>query len=72
MMSTNQFTQDNAPSHIDVHDPDPLFCGTAQQDDFNIRLICQPANSPYFNILDLDFFRVIQSIQYKKKTQFRT
>jgi hypothetical protein len=57
--------QDNAPSHIDVHDP--LFCEAAQQDGFDIRLICQPANSPDFNILDLGFFRAIQSIQYKKK-----
>jgi hypothetical protein len=30
--------QDNAPSHIDVHDP--LFCEAAQQDGFDIRLIC--------------------------------
>lgn len=39
---------------------------SAQQDGFDIRLICQPANSPDFNILDLGFFRAIQSIQYKK------
>jgi hypothetical protein len=56
--------QDNTPSHIDVHDP--LFCEAIQQDGFDIRLICQPANSPDFNILDC-FFRAIQSIQYKKK-----
>jgi hypothetical protein len=57
--------QDNAPSHIEVHDP--LFCEAAQRDGFGIRLICQPANSPDFNILNLGFFRAIQSILYKKK-----
>jgi hypothetical protein len=56
--------QDNAPSHIEVNDP--LFCQAAQQDGFDIRLTCQPANSPDFNILDLGFLRAIQSIQYKK------
>jgi hypothetical protein len=56
--------QDNAPSHIEVDDP--LFCEAAQQDGFDIRLKCQPANSPDFNILDLVFFGAIQSIQYKK------
>ena len=56
--------QDNTPSHVQVNDP--LFCEAAQQDGFDIRLICQPANSPDFNILDLGFFRAIQSIQYKK------
>lgn len=56
--------QDNAPSHLD-HD-DPLFREAAKQEGFDIRLICQPPNSPDFNILDLGFFRAIQSIQYKK------
>jgi len=56
--------QDNAPSHLELNDP--LFCQAAQQDGFDIRLVCQPANSPDFNILDLGFFRAIQSIQYKK------
>jgi hypothetical protein len=59
--------QDNAPSHIELGDP--LFCEAAQQDGFDIRLICQPANSPDLNILDLGFFRAIQSIQYKKKAK---
>ncbi len=56
--------QDNAPSHIELHDPQ--FCEAAMQDGFDIRLICQPPNSPDFNILDLGFFRAIQAIQYKK------
>ena len=53
--------QDNAPSHLKVDDP--IFCEAAKQEGFDIRLICQPLNSPDFNILDLGFFR---AIQYKK------
>jgi hypothetical protein len=56
--------QDNASSHIEL--VDPQFSEVARQDGFDIRLICQPPNSPDFNILDLGFFRAIQSIQYKK------
>lgn len=56
--------QDNAPSHIEFNDP--MFCEAVHQSGLDIRLICQPANSPDFNILDLGFFRAIQSIQYKK------
>jgi hypothetical protein len=59
--------QDNAPSHIKLDDP--LFCDAARQDGFDIRLICQPPNSPDFNILDLGFFRAVQSIQYKKNAK---
>ena len=46
--------QDNAPSHLKLDDP--LFCEAAKQEGFDIRLICQPPNSPDFNILDLGFF----------------
>ena len=56
--------QDNAPSHLKVDDPE--FCAAAKLGGFDIRLICQPPNSPDFNILDLGFFRAIQAIQYKK------
>ena len=59
--------QDNAPSHLKL--VDPLFCEAAKQEGFDIRLICQPANSPDFNILDLGFFRAIQAIQYKKNAK---
>jgi hypothetical protein len=47
----------------------PDFCEAAKQHGFDIRLICQPPNSPDFNILDLGFFRAIQAIQYKKNTK---
>jgi len=59
--------QDNAPSHLKLDDP--VFCEAAKQDGFDIRLICQPPNSPDFNILDLGFFRAIQAIQYKKNAK---
>ena len=59
--------QDNAPSHLEVNDP--VFCEAAKQEGFDIHLICQPPNSPDFNILDLGFFRAIQSIQYKKQAK---
>jgi hypothetical protein len=59
--------QDNAPSHLKLDDPD--FCEAAKIGGFDIRLICQPPNSPDFNILDLGFFRAIQAIQYKKNAK---
>ncbi|KAL6861666.1 hypothetical protein ACP4OV_017366 [Aristida adscensionis] len=59
--------QDNAPSHLKLDDP--VFCEAAKKHGFDIRLICQPPNSPDFNILDLGFFRAIQAIQYKKSAK---
>ncbi|XP_047961814.1 uncharacterized protein LOC125206616 [Salvia hispanica] len=56
--------QDNATPHITAMDPD--FQAAANSDGFKIQLICQPANSPDTNILDLGFFRAIQSLQYEK------
>jgi hypothetical protein len=46
--------QDNVPSHLKLDDP--VFYEAAKQEGFDIRLICQPPNSPDFNILDLGFF----------------
>ncbi|WVZ68920.1 LOW QUALITY PROTEIN: hypothetical protein U9M48_017795 [Paspalum notatum var. saurae] len=66
-MCTSQFSYNIAPTHIKVDDPQ--FLEVAKQDGFDIRLICQPANSPDFNILDLGFFRAIQAIQYKKNAK---
>ena len=48
---------------------DLVFCEAAKQEGFDICLICQPPNSLDFNILDLGFFRDIQSIQYKKQAK---
>ncbi|KAL4569941.1 hypothetical protein LXL04_025589 [Taraxacum kok-saghyz] len=39
------------------------FLEAASQDGFDIRLSFQPSNSPDLNVLDLGFFRAIQSLQ---------
>ncbi|KAH0730970.1 hypothetical protein KY289_002158 [Solanum tuberosum] len=56
--------QDNARPHIGVNDLE--FVEAAQKDGFDIRLCFQPPNSPDLNVLDLGFFRAIQSLQYQK------
>ncbi|KAL4587630.1 hypothetical protein LXL04_000502 [Taraxacum kok-saghyz] len=53
--------QDNAKPHIDVNDSE--FLEAASRDGFDIRLNFQPPNSPDLNVLDLEFFRSIQSLQ---------
>nr|GMC68321.1 Transposase, Tc1-like protein [Ipomoea batatas] len=58
--------QDNARPHISVNDA--KFLEAAQKDGFDIRLTCQPPNSPDMNVLDLGFFRAIQSLTKKKKS----
>ncbi|XP_074318911.1 uncharacterized protein LOC141655747 [Silene latifolia] len=55
--------QDNARPHIKNSDPD--FTAAANQDGWNIELSCQPPNSPDLNVLDLGFFRAIQSLQQR-------
>lgn len=55
--------QDNARTHVDPSDPE--FREAARQGGFDIRLMCQPANSPDLNVLDLGFFSAIQSLRYK-------
>ena len=52
--------QDNEKTHIDVNDPE--FVATAQCDGCDIRLTCQPPNSPDLNVLDLGFFAAIQAL----------
>lgn len=59
--------QDNARTHVPPTDPD--FLAAASQSGFDIRLTCQPPNSPDFNILDLGFFRAIQSLQQKMRAR---
>ena len=60
--------QDNARPHVSVDDPDVLRA--SQCDGFNIRLVFQPANSPDCNILDLGFFRALQSAQIFRTLQY--
>jgi hypothetical protein len=62
--STIFIQQDNAKTHIKPNDPE--FLHAAKQDGFDIRLMCQPANSPDLNVLDLGFFAAIQALQYKE------
>ena len=52
--------QDNARTHIAVDDP--AFVAAAQDDGWDIRLTCQPPNSPDLNVLDLGFFAAIQAL----------
>ncbi|XP_074290123.1 uncharacterized protein LOC141616863 [Silene latifolia] len=59
--------QDNAKPHISPKDLD--FLEVAKSDGFDMELICQPPNSPDLNILDLGFFRSIQTLQHKKSSK---
>ncbi|XP_022013709.1 uncharacterized protein LOC110913170 [Helianthus annuus] len=53
--------QDNAKPHISIDDEQ--FVQEASRGGFDIRLRFQPPNSPDLNVLDLGFFRAIQSLQ---------
>lgn len=55
--------QDNATPHVLLDDPEVVFACTA--DGWNIRMLCQPPNSPDMNVLDLGFFASIQALQYR-------
>ena len=63
-MRTIIIQQDNAKPHIDCNNAE--FMQAASKDGFDIRLICQPPNSPDLNVLDLGFFRSIQDLQHEK------
>ena len=54
--------QDNAPAHILPNDED--FVSIAGDEGFDLRIRNQPPNSPDFNVLDLGFFRALQSERY--------
>ncbi|KAM3343988.1 hypothetical protein P3S68_026078 [Capsicum galapagoense] len=56
--------QDNAKPHIRHKDEE--FQQVAQQNGFDIRLIYQPLNSPDLNVLDLEIFNAIQSLQHRE------
>ena len=55
--------QDNARTHVQCGDQE--FKEAACKNGFDIRLMCQPANSPDLNILDLGYFSAIQSLQHE-------
>ncbi|GAA0147647.1 hypothetical protein LIER_07297 [Lithospermum erythrorhizon] len=67
--STIYIQQDNARPHIDPLD-DKLLA-VAQGDGFDIRLTFQHPNSPDLNVLDLGYFRAIQSLQYREDLKTR-
>jgi hypothetical protein len=54
--------QDGASSHI--HRDDPAFAVAAMAGNWQIQLLTQPVQSPDTNILDLSFFRALQSAQW--------
>nr|GMD88115.1 Transposase, Tc1-like protein [Ipomoea batatas] len=56
--------QDNARPHISMNDAE--FLEAAKKDGFDIHLTCQPPNSPDMNVLDLGFFRALQSLQHQE------
>ncbi|XP_026383234.1 uncharacterized protein LOC113278679 [Papaver somniferum] len=56
--------QDNAKPHVKVDDEE--FLKEAAKEGFDIRLRFQPSQSPDMNVLDLGFFRSIQSLQHKE------
>ncbi|XP_042060647.1 uncharacterized protein LOC121804947 [Salvia splendens] len=56
--------QDNATPHL--NSSDSQFEALSSSDGFKFHLISQPVNSPDTNLLDLDFFRAIQSLQDDK------
>ncbi|GAA0144003.1 hypothetical protein LIER_04557 [Lithospermum erythrorhizon] len=62
--STIYIQQDNARPHIKTFDEKLLEA--AKTDGFDIRLTCQAPNSPELNVLDLGYFRAIQSLQYQE------
>ena len=56
--------QDGASAH--VSDDDFEFKSHAQTGLWNIKLLTQLAKSPDLNVLDLSFFRALQSAQWEK------
>lgn len=56
--------QDGASSHILGDDFE--FQQHASTGNWNIKLVQQPAKSPDLNVLDLSFFRALQSEQWKR------
>ncbi|KAL2893707.1 Transposable element Tc3 transposase [Bienertia sinuspersici] len=61
LSSTVWIQQDNAKPHIMGDDPE--FIQACKEGGLDIHLINQPAQSPDLNVLDLGFFRAIQSLK---------
>ena len=54
---------DNAKPHLLKDDPDVMLA--CKRGGWDIRLRYQPPNSPDLNVLDLGYFRALQSVQYR-------
>ena len=59
MSRTIYIQQDGAKNHI--HEDDKEFNNTLMEQDIDAKLYMQTLNSPDVNLLDLGFFRAIQS-----------
>jgi hypothetical protein len=62
---TIRVQQDNAGAHVLPNDK--ALMDAMAEGGWDIELVCQPAQSPDFNVLDLAFFRSIQSLQQTKQ-----
>ena len=66
-MPTTVFLQDdNAPVHFNNDDEDWMRA-SSENPHWQFKLKDQPANSPDCNILDLGFFRALQSLQFQRE-----
>ena len=61
--------QDNARPHISENDPE--FAQATSNMSSKIEVVCQPPNSPDFNVLDLGFFRSLDSMQSGSSLTYR-
>ena len=59
MSRTIYIQQDSAKNHI--HEDDAEFNNALMEQDIDAKLYTQTPNSPNVNLLDLGFFRAIQS-----------
>jgi len=57
-----QVQQDNAPAHPPAG---PWFCCAG----LTVSFVCQPAQSPDLNVLDLGYFSAIQALQQQRRTK---
>ncbi|ETV80633.1 hypothetical protein H257_06156 [Aphanomyces astaci] len=57
--------QDNARPHVPLSDE--RVAAACASDGWAIEVVCQPPNSPDMNVLDLGFFRAIQTLQERTR-----
>lgn len=61
--------QDNAPPHKDATNTNPELAAAIAATGLDIVFANQPAQSPDTNVLDLGYFRSIESLQQSKRTR---